>query len=154
VFGVTLDSTVTGEASMAVPVGQTLDTPDRTPRPPAPPQQAVTEGPPAFAPVPDSFVAQMPLVLEKDPREKEGDGTAVFPPEAKRLGLEGQVVMRVGIDRHGVVRSVRVVKKAGYGFDEAASQSIRRYKFSPARTNDGRPVDFLITFKYTFGRRE
>jgi protein TonB len=151
VFGVTLDSTVTGEAAMAVPVGDTVGTNDRTPRKPntAP---APSEGPPAFAPVPESYIAKMPQLISRDPIELEGQrgGRGVYPQEALRLGIDGTVVLRVGIDRSGKIRSVRVVKKVGYGLDEAAIQSMWRYKWSPAVTNDGRPVDFLITFDYKF----
>jgi protein TonB len=141
VFGVTIDSTVTGEAAMAVPVGDTVATADRTPRK-GPPAPVVSEGPPSFAPVPDSYISELPRVLQEI--KEEG------PPESRRLGLEGRVVMRVGIDRRGVVRSVKVIKKAGYGFDEVASHALWKFKFSPARTNDGHTVDFLITYTYRF----
>jgi protein TonB len=141
VFGVSVDSTVTGESSMAVPVGQTVATNDRTPRKPVA-QPAVMEGPPTFSPVPDSYIAEHPRVLQEI--KEEG------PPEARRLGLEGRVDLRVGIDRHGVVRSVKVVRRAGYGFDEVATHAMWKFKFSPARTNDGRTVDFLITYTYRF----
>jgi protein TonB len=148
VFGVTVESTVNGESSMAVPVGDTVATNDRTPRKSAP--APGPPGPPAFAPVPESYVAEMPKILQKDPKEAENQGRDIYPAEAARLQIEGTVVLRVGIDRSGAVRSVKVIKPAGYGFDEAAVQSMRRYKWAPARTNDGRPVDFLITFKYAF----
>jgi periplasmic protein TonB len=144
VFGVTLDSTVTGESSVAVPVGNTTMTPDRgPPKPPAPLPAA--EGPPAFEPVPESFIAEHPRLLH-EVKEKA-------PDEADRLGIEGQVVLKVGIDRRGAIRSVRVIKPAGYGFDEVATRAMWKFKFTPARTNDGRAVDFLITYKYTFMAR-
>ena len=56
--------------------------------------------------------------------------------------------MRVGIDRSGAIRSVRVIKQAGYGFDEAAVKAMWKFKFSPGQTNDGQPVDCLITYTY------
>lgn len=144
-FGVSIDSTVTGESSMAVPVGNTVATNDRTPRKPEPPSGP--PGPPAFAPVPDASISEWPKVLEYDPREKTLEG---YPPEAQRLNIEGTVSLRVDIDRRGVVRSIRVVKAAGYGFDEAAMKAIKRYKWSPARDNRGEPVDFRITYNYRF----
>jgi hypothetical protein len=45
---------------------------------------------------------------------------------------------------------VRVIKKAGYGFDEVATQAMWKFKFTPARTREGVPVDFLITYRYIF----
>jgi TonB family protein len=59
-------------------------------------------------------------------------------------------MMRVNLDRHGVVRSVRVVRKAGYGFDEVAVKAMYRFKFSPAVDKNGRPVDLVISYRYTF----
>jgi TonB family protein len=126
---------------VAVPVGSTLMTKDRTPGKPGPPGPAVADGPPAFAPVTEGSIGEFPRLVQE---VKE------FPAEAQRLGLEGQVVLRVGIDRRGAIRSVRVIKKAGYGFDEAASRAMWKFRFTPARTRDGQPVDFLITYTYTF----
>jgi protein TonB len=139
-FGVTVESTVTGDSAMAVPVGDTVGTNDRTPRKPTP--QPASEGPPSFAPVPDSYIAEYPRMLE----EVKENG----PPETIRLGLEGTVGLRVAIDRNGKIRWVKVSKPAGYGFDEVAIRAMYKFKFSPARTNDGKAVDFVIPYKYTF----
>jgi protein TonB len=140
VFGVTVESTVTGESGMAVPVGDTVGTNDRTPRKPA--AAAAPPGPPAFAPVPENYIAELPRVLQEVKED--------LPPEAQRLGLEGVVVMRVNLDRRGVVRAVRVIKKAGYGFDEVAVKAMYRFKFSPAVDKNGQPADFVIPYTYRF----
>jgi TonB family protein len=144
VFGVTPESVVDGESSVAVPVGNTLMTKDRTPAktPPAPLPPA--PDPDAFAPVADDLICQ--------PAAKDPDRfvTAAYPPEAERLGIEGKVQLRVGVDRHGNVRWTRVIKSAGYGMDEAAKQALSRSKFKPARTCDGRFVDHVIPWTYTF----
>jgi protein TonB len=139
-FGVTVESTVTGDSAMAVPVGDTVGTNDRTPRKPAP--QPASQGPPVFAPVPESYIAEYPKLL----KEVKEEG----PPETRRLGLEGSVGLRVAIDRNGNIRWVKVSKPAGYGFDEVATRALYKFKFSPARTNDGKAVDFVIPYKYTF----
>jgi TonB family protein len=126
-------------------VGNTLMTKDRTPgKPTAAAPAAVTEGPPVFAPVAETSIGEFPRTLH----EEKGD--SYYPGEARRMGLEGQVLLRVGIDRHGAIRSVRVIKKAGYGFDDAAVRAMWKFKFTPARTREGEPVDFLITYTYTF----
>jgi protein TonB len=140
---VTLDSTVTGDSAMAVPVGNTVMTPDRTPRKPGPPPvPTIAEGPPSFAPASEASIGEFP--------QRVKEVTADFPAEARRLGVEGQVVMRVGIDRRGAIRSVKIIKRAGYGFDEAAQQAMWKFKFTPAKTKDGQVVDCLITYTYTF----
>lgn len=142
VFGVTLDSVVTGDSAVAVPVGNTLMTPDRSPARAIAPLAPAPTGPPAFSPVPETYIADYPRVVHEVKPE--------YPSEARRLGVEGQVGLRVGIDRRGAVRSVRVVRQAGYGMDEAARQAMWRFRFTPARTKDGEAVDFLITYTHRF----
>jgi protein TonB len=144
VFGVTMDSVVTGDSAVAVPVGSTLMTKDRTPGRPTTPTPAVVTEAPSFAPVAETSIGEFPRTIH----EEKGD--SYYPPEARRMGLEGQVVLRVGIDRNGAIRTVRPIKRAGYGFDEAATRALWKFKFSPARTRDGQPVDILITYTYTF----
>jgi protein TonB len=145
VFGVTMDSVVTGNSAVAVPVGSTLATKDRTPGKPGPPAP-VDDGPDpnAFAPVPETSIGEFPRILYEQNRAQD------YPPEARRMGVEGKVVLRVGLDRRGIIRSVKVIKKAGYGFDEVATQAMWKFKFSPAKTREGVPVDFLITYQYSF----
>ncbi len=142
VFGVTPESVVEGESGVAVPVGNTLMTKDRTPAkaPPAPLPPAVD--PDAFAPVADNLVCQ--------PAAMASEVKADYPPEARRLGIEGRVQLRVGVDRQGNVRWTRVIKSAGYGLDEAAKQALARSKFKPAHSCDGREVDQVIPWTYTF----
>lgn len=143
VFGVTEDSVVVGSSPVAVPVGNTLMTKDRTLAkvpparlPPAPPP------PPAFAPVDEDQVAEFPEVKVKPEPN--------YPEVAQRMGIGGKVRLKVGIDRKGNVKSVRVLQKAGYGMDEEAVRVLWQYKFKPARRANGQPVDFVITYNFTF----
>jgi len=142
VFGVTPESVVEGESGVAVPVGNTLMTKDRTPAkaPPAPLPPAVD--PNAFEPVTDNLVCRHAALAS----EVKAD----YPPEARRLGVEGQVQLRVAVDRQGNVRWARVIKSAGYGLDEAARQALVRSKFKPAHACDGRVVDQVVPWTYTF----
>lgn len=140
VFGVTSDSVIEGPSEVAVPVGNTLMTKDRAP--PKPAAYAATAGPAPFAPVTDSYLAQWPSELKK--------AEHAYPEEAKRLRIEGQVLLRVGVDRKGNVRVVRTIKKAGYGMDEAASSAMWHYKFTPCRTKDGQAVDCQINYRIVF----
>jgi len=99
---------------------------------------------PSFAPAAETSIGEFPRTIH----EEKGDG--YYPTDARRMGLEGQVVLRVGIDRRGNIRSVRVIRRAGYGFDEAATRALWKFRFTPARTREGEAVDFLITYTYTF----
>jgi periplasmic protein TonB len=144
-FGVTLDSVVDGNSAVAVPVGNTLMTKERgkapTDKPPAP-LPASEMGAPSFSPVSELYIGDFPRLQ----REVKAD----YPQEALRLGLEGRVVMRVGIDRQGGMRSVKLLKGAGHGFDEAAVKAMWRFQFTPCRTHQGDAVDCLITYTYVF----
>ena len=140
VFGVTVESTVTGESGMAVPVGNTVATNDRTPRKPA--AAAAPPGPPAFAPVPENYIAELPHLVHEVKRDR--------PEAARRLGIEGAVGLRVSLDRRGVVRAVRVIKKVGYGLDEVAEKAMYEFKFTPAIDKNGQPADFVIHWSYRF----
>ena len=146
VFGVTMSSVVSGDhAAMAVPVGNTVMTKERTAgKPGAVPQAYAAEGTHPFTPVADIYVAEPPRVLH------EVNSAEIYPPEAYKMGIEGKVDLRVGIDENGEVRQVKIVGKAGHGFDEAARDALRRFRFSPARTSDGKAVAVNITYRFSF----
>jgi protein TonB len=146
VFGVTLSSTVAGDKSaMAVPVGNTLMTKDRTPRKPGEvPQPSGTAGARPFAPVADVYIADPPRVVH------EINSADIYPPEAYKMGIEGKVVLKVSLDSKGNVVQVRIIGRAGHGFDEAARDALRQFKFTPARTSDGQSVDYSLTYTYVF----
>jgi protein TonB len=142
VFGVTMSSVVSGDSGMAVPVGNTLMTKDRTP---AKAGQAVPlAGDPGLppAPVPEVFIAEHPRLLH----EVKAD----YPPDAQRMGIEGVVGFRLLLDQDGNVREVKLIKPAGHGFDEQAREALKKYKFTPARTSDGKPVPTRIPWTYRF----
>jgi protein TonB len=141
VFGVTQAAVVPGESPVAVPVGNTLMTKDRTlakvaplPLPPA--------LPPVFAPVDEESVAELP--------EKIAMPDLTYPELARRLGVEGKVRLRIGIDRRGNVKSVRILQKAGYGMDEEAERKIWQSKWKPAKREDGQTVDVVIHYNVIF----
>jgi protein TonB len=146
VFGVSISSVVAGDsAAMAVPVGNTLMTKERTAaKPGATPKPSGVEGLHPFVPVADIYVSSQPKVL------REVGSADIYPPDARRMGLEGKVILKVSLDESGDVVLVKVIGKAGHGFDEAARDALRQFKFSPARTSDGRAVAYNITYTYRF----
>ncbi len=66
-------------------------------------------------------------------------GTPPYPPVAREEGVEGDVVLELVLSTAGTVDSVKLIKGAGHGLDDAAMAAVRNYRFSPA-TKDGRPV--------------
>jgi protein TonB len=142
VFGVSLDSTVGEGSGIAVPIGNTLMTKPKKAGPPGPPPEATGDPDRLPAPVPEVFISEQPKVLH--------EVTATYPPELTRMGIEGVVTCKLYVDETGNVRRVTVLEKAGHGFDELAREALKKFKFSPARTSDGKAVPTNITYKYRF----
>ena len=48
------------------------------------------------------------------------------------------------VDREGKPQQIRVIAPAGYGFDEAALQAVKQYRFKPATDASGAIVPVLV----------
>jgi protein TonB len=137
-IGISLSSTTAG-GSFAAAVGNTLygSAPKVAPRPEEAKPYAAPEG----RYVPPYKVTTLPELL----REVK----AKYPEEARKLGLEGQVVLRLTIDSSGKVSQAKLVKAAASGFDEAALEAVKRFRFKPG-TDGGEAIATEITYTYTF----
>lgn len=78
---------------------------------------------------------------------------AEFPAEAAQEQLTGEVGLLVDIGADGAVTGVEVSAPAGHGFDEAAAEAVRKFKFSPAEL-DGKPAPVRIQYTYRFVMKE
>jgi TonB family protein len=96
------------------------------------------------------------------PKAKQAEAVAAVQPveilakpnpqyteEARKLGLEGEVLVQVVFPASGPVQVVRVTKGLGHGLDEAAMRAAEQIKFKPAMQN-GQPVDFPATVHIVF----
>jgi TonB family protein len=73
----------------------------------------------------------------------------VYTEEARRLRVEGDVVVQIVFSATGEIRIVGVVKGLGHGLDEAAVAATRQIRFTPAR-RDGQFVDYPATIHVVF----
>jgi len=73
----------------------------------------------------------------------------VYTDEARRLNIEGEVLLEVVFGANGDLHVNRVVRGLGHGLDEAAVSAANRIKFKPAQRN-GSPVDSLSIVHVTF----
>ena len=64
----------------------------------------------------------------------------VYTPEARRLKLEGEVLLEVLFSADGTLHVNRVVSSLGHGLDEAAIDAANNMRFKPA-LRMGQPVD-------------
>lgn len=75
-----------------------------------------------------------------------------YPPEARELGIEGVVRLQVLIGIDGSPRAVKVVRPSGRSdFDSASVSTVQReWRFRPARTAAGTPVESTIVVEIRF----
>ena len=64
----------------------------------------------------------------------------VYPPEARQLHIQGQVILTVLFGSSGNLRVLKVDQGLGHGMNAAAIEAAEHIKFKPAE-RDGRPVD-------------
>ena len=63
----------------------------------------------------------------------------------------GVVVMMIGVDTHGHVGPVQVVRSSAPVFEKSAVATVKTWKFKPAK-RDGKPVPVQITVEMSFSR--
>jgi TonB family protein len=97
----------------------------------------------------DAAPAAAPSAEAVTPPSLRSRADAAYPPDALRDRLEGTVGLEVEIDEEGAVTSARVVSPAGRGFDEAALEAVRRFKFEPAKRG-ATPVRSTVQLAYEF----
>jgi TonB family protein len=64
----------------------------------------------------------------------------VYPAEARRLHIEGEVTLSILFGSTGNLRVLKVVQGLGHGMDQAAVEAAEHIRFKPAE-RDGRPAD-------------
>ncbi len=74
----------------------------------------------------------------------------VYPPEAKKNGYHGQVLLKVEILSSGLVGEIEIKRSSGHRvLDQSALRAVKQWKFSPAR-QEGIPVAFWVNIPFTF----
>jgi protein TonB len=73
----------------------------------------------------------------------------VYPEIAKRVGVEGKVIVQAIVDENGTVVSVNTLKGIGSGCDEVAMDAVRNSKFVPGKQR-GKNVSVQVTIPIVF----
>jgi protein TonB len=73
-----------------------------------------------------------------------------YPEAARRIHLEGMVILEAIISADGAVEDVRVVHSANPLLDAAAAKAVRQWRYRAATLN-GRAVSVYLTVTVTFG---
>ncbi len=74
----------------------------------------------------------------------------VYTDEARHVKVQGTVTLRVLVGTDGRASEIRVVRGVGYGLEERAVQTVRDWKFLPARDAARRPVAAWVTIEAVF----
>jgi TonB family protein len=72
-----------------------------------------------------------------------------YSDEARKSKYQGTVILGVIIDADGRVWDARVVRSLGMGLDEKALETVRTWRFAPAR-KDGQPVPVQVNIEISF----
>jgi TonB family protein len=83
------------------------------------------------------------------PAEIISKPTPVYTQEARRLRIEGEVLLEVVLEASGNLRVVRVVRGLGHGLDDNAVKAAEQIRFKPA-TRNGQPADSTVVLHIIF----
>lgn len=139
-IGISMSSATAG-GGFAAPVGNTLygQAPRTAPEP--------SEVKPYRA---EKYVPPTQVTVLPKPIGECAVGPSDYPEEASRLGVEGVVVLVLGVDEAGKISDARVVEDPGHGMGPAAIAAVRRScRFEPARVG-GQSVATSLRFKVRF----
>jgi protein TonB len=71
-----------------------------------------------------------------------------YPPEARALGIEGAIRVRLVVDETGKVKSRVLLNKLGHGLDELAMKRAAEIAFEPARDTDDHSVTSVVVWTF------
>jgi TonB family protein len=73
-----------------------------------------------------------------------------YPDEARRLGIEGDLRVRLVVDTTGHVTSATLLGHLGHGLDELALKQARAIEFDPAIDTDDQPTTSVVVWSFHF----
>ena len=76
------------------------------------------------------------------------DASKDYPAEAKALGIEGQIRVRLVVDDTGAVKTAVLLNKLGHGLDELALERAKKIVFDPAKDTDDKPVSSVVIWTF------
>ena len=147
------------KTSVPVPSPTPEVKPSPSPTPSLPPRSQVTaEKDQDYRCTSDSTLAHL---LDRDevggfgPKEVDTKAEITARPEptytreARRVGVQGNVILKVLLSADGKLDRVRVVRRLPYGLTENAIRAACEIKFKPA-VKAGKPVSQWVTLEYGF----
>ena len=75
-----------------------------------------------------------------------------YTSEAKKMNIEGRVIIQFVVNKDSTVEDIRVLKGLGYGLDEIAVNAVKNTLFTPGLV-EGKPVRVETTMPVVFKLR-
>jgi len=114
----------------------------------------------------DSIPYNVPAGGESVAKSAQGSGASIIPPQfgaaylnnpkpqyppfARRMGIQGTVMLKVLVSKDGFSLKVQVAQSSGADvLDEAAAEAVKKWRFVPARRGDI-PVDEWVQVPIAF----
>jgi len=158
IFG-TFAFTQSGRRARPAPAPTPTPTPEEKPSPSAPPSEPVTaERDQDYRCTSDGSLAHLldpPDVAGFSPKEVDVKAEILTRPEpgytreARRAGVQGNVILRVLLLPNGKIDRVRVVRRVPFGLTENAIRAACEIKFKPAM-KAGKEVSQWVQLEYAF----
>jgi protein TonB len=76
------------------------------------------------------------------------DASRDYPPEARQLGIEGVIKVKLVVGVDGLVKTAVLLTKLGHGLDELAIARARTIQFDPARDTDDNQVASVVIWTF------
>lgn len=73
-----------------------------------------------------------------------------YSDDARKTKVQGSVTLQVLVGADGRAQNIRIIKGIGFGLDERAIETVRNWKFIPARDGAKHPVPAWVTVEATF----
>jgi len=107
----------------------------------------------AFAPAPPKLLQaksnEVPCTEELVKAVPLSRPSPKYTPEAENAGIEGRVRLDLKVSESGEVVEAKVLQGLGYGLDESAIETVKRWRFRPA-TLCGKPVTASFVVSVVF----
>jgi len=127
------------------------DAPEMLTAPAAPAVAQAVEAAPPRPPVPEQAPSPVPVTPPDLRAAYLSNPRPPYPLVARRLGLEGRVVLRAEILETGACNQILVSQSSGHEvLDQAALQAVKQWRFVPARRGGERVtawVEVPIVFR-------
>jgi TonB family protein len=90
----------------------------------------------------DKTTMKEPKLVQKVPPQ--------YPPDAKREGVEGTVILDAVIAKDGSVRETRVKQQADARLVSAARAAVEQWRYEPVRDPKGEPIEVIFSVTVLF----